>query len=295
MSFITLDDNIFLRLRGIRNSLTPVERTIEEYVFANKDQIPHLSVKGLAQKSHTSDASVLRFCKTLGYRGYRDFIVAVSAALGSADKTESEYTDIQPGDDLQTIITNVSRNNRKSIEDTMSVIDRDAIGRAVELLRKASRIDFYGIGASGLVCMDAQQKFTRIGKTCFAYTDGHSQLTAASILKSGDVAVLISNSGDTLDILNTLEVAKESKATIIAITRYVKSELANEADLVLNFSTPEITIRSGAMGSRIAMLNIVDILFTGVASANYKNVKALLTKTHNVLAGKHKHLNWDKG
>nr|WP_233452747.1 MurR/RpiR family transcriptional regulator [Caproicibacter fermentans] len=290
-----MDDNIFLRLRGIRNSLTPVERTIEEYVFANKDQIPHLSVKGLAQKSHTSDASVLRFCKTLGYRGYRDFIVAVSAALGSADKTESEYTDIQPGDDLQTIITNVSRNNRKSIEDTMSVIDRDAIGRAVELLRKASRIDFYGIGASGLVCMDAQQKFTRIGKTCFAYTDGHSQLTAASILKSGDVAVLISNSGDTLDILNTLEVAKESKATIIAITRYVKSELANEADLVLNFSTPEITIRSGAMGSRIAMLNIVDILFTGVASANYKNVKALLTKTHNVLAGKHKHLNWDKG
>lgn len=272
-----------------------MERTIEEYVFANKDQIPHLSVKGLAQKSHTSDASVLRFCKTLGYRGYRDFIVAVSAALGSADKTESEYTDIQPGDDLQTIITNVSRNNRKSIEDTMSVIDRDAIGRAVELLRKASRIDFYGIGASGLVCMDAQQKFTRIGKTCFAYTDGHSQLTAASILKSGDVAVLISNSGDTLDILNTLEVAKESKATIIAITRYVKSELANEADLVLNFSTPEITIRSGAMGSRIAMLNIVDILFTGVASANYKNVKALLTKTHNVLAGKHKHLNWDKG
>ncbi|OCN00575.1 RpiR family transcriptional regulator [Clostridium sp. W14A] len=292
---MTLDDNIFLRLRGIRNSLTPVERTIEEYVLANKDQIPHLSVKGLAQKSHTSDASVLRFCKTLGYRGYRDFIVAVSAALGSADKTESEYTDIQPGDDLQTIITNVSRNNRKSIEDTMSVIDRDAIGRAVELLRKASRIDFYGIGASGLVCMDAQQKFTRIGKTCFAYTDGHSQLTAASILKSGDVAVLISNSGDTLDILNTLEVAKESKATIIAITRYVKSELANEADLVLNFSTPEITIRSGAMGSRIAMLNIVDILFTGVASANYKNVKALLTKTHNVLAGKHKHLNWDKG
>ncbi|WP_411677423.1 MurR/RpiR family transcriptional regulator [Caproicibacter sp.] len=295
MSFITLDDNVFLRLRGVRNSLTPVERTIEEYVLANKNEIPHLSVKGLAQKSHTSDASVLRFCKTLGYRGYRDFIVAVSAALGSADKTESEYTDIQPGDDLQTIITNVSRNNRKSIEDTMSVIDRDAIGRAVELLRKASRIDFYGIGASGLVCMDAQQKFTRIGKTCFAYTDGHSQLTAASILKSGDVAVLISNSGDTLDILNTLEVAKESKATIIAITRYVKSELANEADLVLNFSTPEITIRSGAMGSRIAMLNIVDILFTGVASANYKNVKALLTKTHNVLAGKHKHLNWDKG
>lgn len=221
--------------------------------------------------------------------------MAVSAALGSADKSESEYTDIQPGDDLQTIISNVCRNNSRSIEDTLRVIDRDAVRRSVELLRKADRIDFYGIGASGLVCMDAQQKFSRIGKTCFAYTDGHSQLTAASLLHEGDVAVLISNSGDTLDILNTLEVARSSHATIIAVTRYVKSELASGADLLLTFSTPEISIRSGAMGSRIAMLTIIDILFTGVASADYKEVKALLNKTHRILAGKHKHLDWEKG
>lgn len=275
--------------------MTPVERIIEEYIVENKEEIPRLSVNGLATKSHTSDASVLRFCKTLGYRGYRDFIVAVSTALGSADKEESAYTDIQPGDDLQTIISNVSRNNSRSIEDTLRILDREAVQRSVDLLRKAERIDFYGVGASGLVCMDAQQKFSRIGKICFAYTDGHSQLTAASLLRKGDVAVLISNSGDTLDILNTLEVAKRSGATIVAVTRYVKSELASQADLLLNFSTPEITIRSGAMGSRIAMLTIIDILFTGVASADYKNIKALLNKTHNVLAGKHKHLGWDHG
>ena len=289
-----MDDNIFLRLRGVRNSLTPVERMIDEYIVENKEEIPRLSVNGLAKRSHTSDASVLRFCKTLGYRGYRDFIVAVSTALGSADKEENAYTDIQPGDDLQTIINNVSRNNSRSIDDTLRILDREIVQRAVELLRKAERIDFYGIGASGLVCMDAQQKFSRIGKICFAYADGHSQLTAASLLHRGDVAVLISNSGDTLDILNTLEAAKNAGATVLAITRYAKSELASQADLLLNFSTPEITIRSGAMGSRIAMLTIIDILFTGVASADYRKVKSLLNKTYSVLAAKHKHGGWEQ-
>ncbi len=286
---ISLDNNLFLRLRELRPSLTPVEKAIGEYVLQNKEMIPRLSIRELARKSHTSDASVLRFCKTLGFGSYRDFIVGVTAALGAADKTDSEYTDIQPGDDLQTIITNISLNNCKSIEDTMNVIDRDAIAKAVELLRHATRIDFYGVGASGLVCLDAQQKFTRIGKTCFAYTDGHNQLTAASLLKQGDVAVLISNSGDTLDILETLDVAKQSGASIIAITRYVKSELATGADIVLSISTPEITIRSGAMGSRIAMLDIVDILFAGVASMDYKKIKTCLERTHDVLMCKHLH------
>ena len=284
-----INDNIFLKIRELRNTMTPVEQMIAEYVLENKERVPRFSVHALASGSRTSDASVLRFCKTLGYRGYRDFIVGLSAALGSADDSRGEqYTDIQPGDDLQTIITNISLNNCKSIEDTMSVIDRGEIRKAVEMLRHSTRIDFYGVGASGLVCLDAQQKFARIGKISFAYTDGHSQLTAATLLHKNDVAVLISNSGSTVEILDTLGVAKEAGASIIAITRYTKSELASQADVVLNISTPEITIRSGAMGSRIAMLDIVDILFAGVASEDYKNVKKYLMKTHNVLMIKHK-------
>lgn len=284
-----INDNILLKLREMKDSFTPVERTLAEFVLENKQDVPRFSIKDLATKSKTSDASVLRFCRTLGYNGYRDFIVSISASLGSMDDDRGEqYTDIQPGDDLTTIIQNISLNNRKSIEDTLSVIDRDEIARAVELLRKAQKIDFYGIGASGLVCMDAQQKFMRINKMCHAFTDGHSQLTAATLLKEGDVVVLISNSGTTVEILDALELAKESKASIIAVTRYNKSELAENADIVLYISTPEITIRSGAMGSRIAMLNVIDILFAGVASAEYKNVQKYLRKTHNIMLSKHR-------
>lgn len=285
---MAINDNIIIKLREMKDSLTPVEKRIAEYILENLEQIPHLSIKELAELSKTSDASVLRFCKTMGYYGYRNFIVRISAHLGSLDEEEKDsYTDIQPGDDLSVIITNISRSNVKSIEDTLSIISKTEIARAVKALRGCKRIVFFGVGASGLVGIDAEQKFSRINKLCHAYIDGHSQLTAATLLEKSDVAIFISNSGDTLEILDSLEIAKRGGATTIAITKYNKSRLAEQADIVLSISTPEVTIRSGAMGSRIAMLTVIDILFAGVASAEYQNVKKYLTKTHNVLLRKH--------
>ena len=286
---MSINDNILIKIRDMKESLTPVEKLVAEYILENLEDIPHLSIKNLAQLTKTSDASVLRFCKTMGYTGYRSFIVSISASLGSMDEDEKDqYTDIQPGDDLSVIISNISRNNIKSIEDTQSVIDKNEIARAVQVLRQSKRIAFFGIGASSLIGIDAEQKFSRINKVCHTYPDGHSQLTAAVLLEKNDVAIFISNSGDTVEILDSLEIAKKNGACTIAITKYHKSELADKADIVLSISTPEVTIRSGAMGSRIAMLTVIDILFAGVASAEYKNVKKYLTKTHNILSSKHR-------
>lgn len=286
---MAIHDNILIKIREMKDSLTPVERMVAECILANLDEVPHLSIKSLAQLSKTSDASVLRFCKTMGYSGYRSFIVSISASLGSREEEQKEtYTDIQPGDDLSIIVSNISRNNMKSIEDTLSIIDRNEIAKAVKVLRSSNRIVFFGIGASGLVCMDAEQKFSRINKLCHSYTDGHSQLTAATLLGKGDVAFFVSNSGDTVEILDALEIAKRNGATCIALTKYTKSELADKSNILLSISTPELTIRSGAMGSRIAMLTVIDMLFAGVASAEYQNVKKYLSKTHNILAAKHR-------
>ncbi|MFF2890296.1 MurR/RpiR family transcriptional regulator [Paenibacillus sp. NPDC057967] len=284
---MAINDNVLIKIRERKDSLTPVERLVAEYILANKEEIPHLSIKSLAQASKTSDASVLRFCKTMGYNGYRSFIVSISASLGSMDEDSvDQYTDIQPGDELMTIISNISRNNMRSIEDTLSVLDRSAVERAVHALRTSKRIIFFGIGASGLVAQDAEQKFTRINMMCHAFLDGHSQLTAAALLTKDDVAIFISNSGDTIEILDSLEIAKKNGAHIVAITKYGKSELSSRADTLLSISTPEISIRSGAMGSRIAMLTIIDMLFAGVASADYQQVKKYLSKSRSIIANK---------
>lgn len=279
-----------IRIRDAKPTMTRVERTVAEYVEPRLNAVKGMSIKQLAQNSRTSEASVLRFCKTLGYRGYRDFILNLSAALGSMEESsrQSRYTDIRPGDELATIIENVSFNNRRSIEDTLTVLDKAQVARAVALLCASPRVDWYGLGASGLVCQDAQQKFMRINRRWQAYTDGHSMRTAASILCPWDAAVLISNSGTTAEILDTLELVRGAGAKVIAITRYSKSPLARAADVVLHISTPEVTFRSGAMGSRIAMLNVVDILFSGVASAQYSEIKDYLDRTHDALAARHR-------
>ncbi|MFD1956787.1 MurR/RpiR family transcriptional regulator [Paenibacillus thailandensis] len=286
---MAINDNVLIKIRDMKDSLTPVERMVADYVLNNLEEIPLLSVKELAKQSKTSDASVLRFCKTMGYGGYRSFIVSISASLGSMDEEQKDqYTDIRPGDSLSTIIANIAHNNSKSIEDTMSVIDREEVARAVDALVSCSRIALFGVGASGLVCQDAEQKFLRINKICRAYTDGHSQLTAAALLGPDDVAIFVSNSGSTSDVLEALDIAAKNGCKTIAVTKHSKSELADKCDIILNISTPELTFRSGAMGSRIAMLTVVDMLFAGVASAEYHHVKKYLTKTHNVLAGKHR-------
>lgn len=283
--------NVLVQIREIRRNLTPVSKQLADYILENTQDILSMSIKTLAQKSGTSDAAVMRFCKTLGYDGYRSFIVSISAALAAASEDtqgSNQFTDIQPGDDLESIIKNISSSNHRSIDDTLSVLDIDSVEYAVDLLVHAKKIIFCGLGASGLVCLDAQQKFTRINKICFAYTDGHSQLTSASLLTPEDAAILISNSGETLDILDALEVLNYNKVPTIAITRCSKSHLAESADCVLNISTPEIVFRSGAMGSRIAMFNIIDILYAAVVSRDYAQSKKYLLKTRKVLENKRK-------
>lgn len=284
-----MNDNILLKLKEMRSGFTPVEGMIADCILENPAEALRMSIKELAIKSNTSDASVLRFSKALGYTSYRNFIVSLSTSLAIPDnKEDGQYTDIRPGDDLYTIINNVMYNDNQAITDTAKILDRDMVKEAVDLLCKARKIDFYGVGASGIVCLDAEQKFVRINKICRAHIDSHSQLTAATLLTNEDVAVILSYSGTTLDVLDALNIAKNAGAKVIAITKCSKSPLSEQADVVLNISTPEITIRSGAMGSRIAMLAVIDVLFSAVASSSYQDVKQYLMKTHDIIAEKRK-------
>ena len=282
------NQNVLVRLKEIRNSLTPVSKRLADYILKNAAEIPNLSIKSLAQKSHTSDAAVMRFCKSIGFNGYRNLIVSISTALGAMDESRAnhQFRDINPGDDLRSIVENISNANWESIINTLSMLDIKQLEKAVALLCAAERVAFCGLGASGLVAMDAQQKFMRINKISAALTDGHSQLTGAVLLGEKDAAVLLSNSGETLDILDAVHELKKASVPIVAITRYGKSSLASCADVVLPISTPELKIRSAAMGSRIAMLNLIDILYAGVVSRDYANVQEYLLRTGQALTVK---------
>lgn len=268
-----------IRIKEIIDNLNPSEKKIAEYILKSPNEISDLSIKDLADKSSSSQSAVVRLCKILGYKGYKEFRITIAKDTAKTNKDENMYNDINPQDNIDTIITNISYNNKKSIDNTVEVLSKEALKEAVRVISKADKIDFYGVGASYIIALDAFQKFTRINKNVRATSDTHLQIEFASNLKMGDVAVAISYSGETKDTFESIEVAKDAGATTISITKFGNNSISNLCDINLFVLSPEITFRSGAMSSRIAQLNVIDILFTSVAGCMFDDVKEFLENT----------------
>jgi DNA-binding MurR/RpiR family transcriptional regulator len=273
------------------STLTPKEQQIAMFILDFPNDVVNMSVDELASACGTSASSVVRLCKSAGYSGYKELCRALSTDLALNQNDTITYTDIRPGDSVDSIVRNVCMSNMKAIENTMSMLNTGDLENAVNAIAKANRVDFYGIGSSGTVALDARNKFMRINKLSMSSADPHEQILSATTLKKGDVAVLISYTGDTKDILETADIVKQTEATMVSITRYTKNLLSERADIRLYSSSSETMIRSGAMGSRIGQLTIVDILYTAVTSLEYDKVKKYLDKTRLVSSRKHKHPN----
>lgn len=277
------DSNPLLKIKAIFNDFTPVEQKVAEFILENPSKVPAMSIKELAVASKSSDASVMRFCKALGFSGYRSFIVGLTLAIADNEEDAGLYTDIRPGDSVKSVVRNIFRNERQALTDTENILKTTEVEKAVAILGSSEAVHFFGIGASGLVCLDAVQKFRRIGASSYAHTDFHDQLTSAALLGSKDACVLFTYSGKTKEIQLILKLLKAQNCKIIAVTQLRKTNLLKGADVYLNVLTREVTMRSGATSSRIAMLSIVDILLSCVLSTDYDKYEKKLLKTYEAL------------
>ncbi len=269
----------YLNIKESYNHLSVSEKRIAKYIIDNPAEVVKLPIGELAEKCGTSKPTVVRLCKTLGYSGYKELCMYLNADIMLSEDGEMTYKDIRPDDDSPEIVAKVCENNIKAIRNTVEIMDYAALGKAVDLLIKARRIDFYGVGNSGFVALDAQNKFLRINKLATAQTDPHLQILTASNLSRDDVAVLISYTGETKDILETLDVIKTTGASTISITRLGKNSLAQATDINLFMVSDESFIRSGAMSSRIGQLCIIDTLFSIVTSRMYDDIKPYLDRS----------------
>jgi DNA-binding MurR/RpiR family transcriptional regulator len=275
-----------LLIQEMSNSLTAKEQQVASYILDYPGDVVKMSIDELANSCNVSISSVVRLCKTLGYSGYKELCRVLSADLAMNQQDSITYSDVRPGDSITNIIRSVSMSNIKAIENTMAVLDENELERAVQVISKARRVDFYGVGTSGTVALDAHNKFFRINKISVASADPHLQVLSSTTLTPDDVAVLISYTGETKDILETAEIISQTGATIISITRYGRNPLSDRASIKLCASSSETLIRSGVMGSRIGQLNIIDILYTAVVSHDYDQVKKYLDKTRLITSRK---------
>ncbi|WP_223067096.1 MurR/RpiR family transcriptional regulator [Paenibacillus caui] len=270
-----------VRIREVYETLNPSEHKIAAFILERPEEMIDLSVAELASRSGASQAAIIRLCKTLGFKGYQDLKLKVAGDL--QDPGAPGYQEIRPNDGIAEIIQNVSNNNIQSIRDTLKILDDQLVEKAVTLLRQAKRIYFFGVGASNLIAMDAQQKFLRIDKTSLSFADPHLQLTSAVTLTPEDAAVCISYSGETEAVIRAAKIAKGNGSTVISITKYGNSTLSKAADIPLFTTSTENEIRSGAMASRMTQLNLIDILYLGVASRDYDRSLEYLERSRQAI------------
>lgn len=267
-------------IQAALDELKPSERKVAEYILEHPEEVVKLSVQRLAEQSGVSEATVIRLARSLNMKGYQELKLRIAGDLTKATaSTAGSYQEIMIGGSVESIMQAVSWNNIQSIQDTIAVLSVEEVQRAAEALSTARKIDVYGIGASAVIAADIKQKFSRINLWCEAFPDFHSQLTSAVNLTAEDVAVGISYSGQTEDIIQSLTEAKQQGATIITLTKFGPSPVAELADIRLYTSSTEKSIRSGAMASRIAQLNVIDILFITILSKMQGDVIQTLEKT----------------
>lgn len=270
------------KIKSFMNSLKPSEKKVAQYIIDNPERVSDLSIVELAKESKTSEASIVRFCRTLGYKGYQDLKIKISVDHTYNAKSIQGFVNVD--DDVETIISKISMNNAQAIEKSINILNKDDIESAVQALLKARKISFFGVGASAIVAQDAMQKFTRINELCTAHTDFHLQLASASNMTPEDVVVGISYSGRTADTVDVLRVAKNAGATTICITKFGNSPITEVSDIKLFVYSTEAIFRSAAMASRMVQLNVIDILFSIVACRKYDRVIKYLENTSEAVS-----------
>ncbi|MEI8189050.1 MAG: MurR/RpiR family transcriptional regulator [candidate division NC10 bacterium] len=267
-------------LDDLRNS----EKKVAMVVLGSPDKVIYQSISELADNAETSEPTVLRFCRALGFRGYHDLKIHLAQDL--VPEMKNIHEDVVSGDDAAALIRKVLNANVIALNTTLDILDPGSVTRAIQALARAKRIDFFGLGGSGAVAMDAHHKFFRLGISCGWQSDSHMQAMSAALMTPKNVVVAISHSGSSKDIVEALQIAKTNGAATIAIVSHRKSPVASLVDVPLCVHANETGFKPEPMSSRIAHLSVIDVLAVGVALRRSEDFVASVQKTRKALVNK---------
>ena len=249
-------------LRSAYPGLTKSEKAIALYISEHRDSIMEQSISTIAGATSSAEITVSRFCKKLGFQGLQSLKVALAAEVHSPAVA---YQSIRPEDSVRDIAGKMFQNIMDGLQDTLKILDFQAVEKAAKTMMAARRIAIYGFGNSATVCRDMETRFLRFGMVVQAYADSHMQVTSASLLNHRDLAIAISHTGASRDLLETVHVAQSRGAKILAITSYAQSPLAKTADIALIGMGREIHYQSEAVASRLVHMAIADLLYMAIA------------------------------
>ncbi|MDO5352245.1 MAG: MurR/RpiR family transcriptional regulator [Succinatimonas sp.] len=244
------------------NKLTKSDAIIANFIANNISKVLEMTISDVATETKTSDVTISRFCKKLDLSGFQ----SLKVQLASFTNQKIDDVEVGVGDDVKTIASKIFLKIQEGLNMTQNVVDYDAIDRAANLIACSNRLMVFGYGTSGTICRDIGIRFVRFGIPTEVFTDPHQQATIAAMCQNYDTTVVVvSLSGSSIDLVHSVELAKNNGAKIVLITSHKRSPLAEKADEVLVGLGPEIKLLAESTVTRFAYLAIVDVLYTRVA------------------------------
>ena len=238
------------------NDMGKSEKKVADWLFSHSGEILPYSITDLASKCDSSEATIVRFSKRLGYSGYQE----LKLFLAQEYEKKVIVPNITGADDCFSIFEKVCNDAYMSLERTKKTLSAESMTRAAKAISEARRVVIIGLGTSAQVAEDASNKFLRAGCNSSAYADTHMQAIAVSQLKAGDVVIGISQSGSSKDIVEAMKTARSHGATTISITSKERSPIARQSDILLLTDTEETRHSSLGLNSHISRLVVIDAL-----------------------------------
>lgn len=273
-----------LRIKSASESFKPAEKAVADFVLSHPEQVMHMSVSEAARDIGVGESTVIRFCRALGYKGYQEFKLRLAQDL--VEPVELIHENISFSDTTAQLAQKVFQTNIQAVGDTMKALDPHMVEVAARSLADAGKVDIYGVGYSSFTALDAKLKLVRLGVVADAYGDAHLQAMAAASLRKGDVAIGISHSGSTKDVVDALTVARKSGASTISITNFSPSPITRVSDVVLLTASPESPLGGEVLTSRIAQLCVLDVLSVALAITLGESCLDLIRKTSEAVKKK---------
>jgi DNA-binding MurR/RpiR family transcriptional regulator len=284
-----VSDSVLVRVRARLPEFTGALQRVAEQVLTDPAAAARATIVELAERSGTSPATVTRFCRALGFEGYSDLRLGIAGETGRAARSAGWTVDIgreiQPTDPLERVLGQIMAADTRAMHDTATLLDLREVERAADAIAAASRVDIYGASGSALVGAEMQFSLHRIGVAAWAWSDVHNGLASASQLRTGDVALGISHSGQTRETIEMIAEAGSHGAITVALTKFPRSPLAEVADVVLLTAAQDTTFRPDALSARHPQLVVLDLLYIAVAQRTHERAHAAFQRTARAVDG----------
>lgn len=278
--------NILERIHGAYYQLSAAERKVADYILSQHSQVQFMSITQLADECDVAEATVSRFCRNLGLKGFNAFKLEMArhTATTNAGHLRPQQDDTES---LAGRCLTFARLSQDAITQTVDMVNTEQLESAVELLEKAGKVLCMGAGGSVILAAEFAHLFSTVTDKFFAVADSHIQTSLIATLGTEDVVVLFSYSGATFNGISLLELAQKRKIPTILVTRFPKSPAAQKADVVLCCGSTETPFQFGSVPAAVAQLVLMDFLYQEYFRRNREKCEENIQNIAMALAEKH--------